>query len=180
MESSSTTSDTDESEEELPELDLGFEMKDICVLEVDDLEDIEKISLLLDERPPKDFYVANTENIPTLDDREIVRNLQLFTQVLRAKISVGQLSSTPSKYFTRLLQTVYFKFRRMVPCALCNLQFKFVLPEPDEIQLSVVGIALGLGESVGVLKKTPLTSFKKKHLGKTSTLQILKFPFNIF
>ena len=52
----------------------------------------------------------------------------------------------PSKYFARLLQTVFFKLRRMVPCALCDLQFKIAMPEQDEIQLSVVGMALGLGE----------------------------------
>lgn len=36
----------------------------------------------------------------------------------------------------------------MVPCALCDMQFKVALPEQDEIQLSVVGMALGLGEPV--------------------------------
>jgi hypothetical protein len=34
----------------------------------------------------------------------------------------------------------------MVPCALCDLQFKISMPEQDEIQLSVIGMALGLGE----------------------------------
>ena len=34
----------------------------------------------------------------------------------------------------------------MVPCALCDLKFRVGLPEQDEIQLSVVGMALGLGE----------------------------------
>ena len=36
----------------------------------------------------------------------------------------------------------------MVPCALCDMRFKVSLPEQDEIQLSVVGMALGLGEPV--------------------------------
>ena len=67
-------------------------------------------------------------------------------QVSRAKIPSGQSASMPSKYFARLLQTVFFKLRRMVPCALCDLQFKIAMPEQDEIQLSVVGMALGLGE----------------------------------
>lgn len=35
----------------------------------------------------------------------------------------------------------------MVPCALCDMKFRVALPEQDEIQLSVVGMALGLGES---------------------------------
>ena len=67
-------------------------------------------------------------------------------QVSRAKIPTGQSASMPSKYFARLLQTIYFKLRRMVPCALCDLQFRIAMPEQDEIQLSVVGMALGLGE----------------------------------
>ena len=75
-------SDTDESEDELPELDLGVGMKDVCVLEVDDVEDMDRINLLMDERPPNDFHVVNTETIPGLEDLEIVRNLQMFTQVL--------------------------------------------------------------------------------------------------
>ena len=58
-------------------------MKDVCVLEVDDVEDMDKISLLVDERPPHDFHVVNTETIPGLEDLEIVRNLQMFTQVLK-------------------------------------------------------------------------------------------------
>lgn len=74
-------SDTDESEEELPELDLGIGMKDVCVLEVDEIEDIDRISLLIDERPPNDFHVVNTETLPGLEDLEIVRNLQMFIQV---------------------------------------------------------------------------------------------------
>ncbi|OXU23143.1 hypothetical protein TSAR_015077 [Trichomalopsis sarcophagae] len=146
VENGRSMSDTDESEDELPELDLGLGMKDVCVLEVDDVEDMDRISLLMDERPPNDFHVVNTESIPGLEDLEIVRNLQMFTQVSRAKIPLNQSASMPSKYFARLLQTVYFKLRRMVPCALCDLQFKIAMPEQDEIQLSVVGMALGLGE----------------------------------
>ncbi|XP_024947797.1 uncharacterized protein LOC107274679 isoform X2 [Cephus cinctus] len=151
-----TTSDTDDSDDELPDLDLGTGSKDACVLEVDDVEDMDRISLLMDERPPVDFHVVNTQTIPGLEDLEIVRNLQMFTQVSRAKIPAGQFASMPSKYFARLLQTVYFKLRRMVPCALCDLQFKIALPEQDEIQLSVVGMALGLGEP------TKMNKFKRK------------------
>ncbi|XP_033213483.1 uncharacterized protein LOC117170664 [Belonocnema kinseyi] len=139
-------SDTDESDDDLPEMDLSMGAKDACVLEVDDLEDMERVALLMDDTPPDDFHVVNTQTIPGLEDLEIVRNLQMFTQVSRAKIPSGQFSSMPSKYFARLLQTVYFKLRRMVPCALCDLRFRVALPEQDEIQLSVVGMALGLGE----------------------------------
>ncbi|XP_072761963.1 C2 domain-containing protein 5 [Anoplolepis gracilipes] len=148
-----STSDTDESDEDLPKLDLGLGgTRDACLLEVDDIEDMDRISLLIDNRPPDDFHVVNTQTIPGLEDLEIVRNLQMFTQVSRAKIPTGQFASMPSKYFARLLQSLYFKLRRMVPCALCDMQFKVALPEQDEIQLTVVGMALGLGEPMNTNK----------------------------
>ncbi|XP_018309630.1 uncharacterized protein [Mycetomoellerius zeteki] len=100
-----STSDTDESDEDLPELDLGLGTRDACVLEVDDIEDMDRISSLMDNRPPDDFHVVNTQTIPGLEDLEIVRNLQMFTQISRAKIPMGQFASMPSKYFARLLQT---------------------------------------------------------------------------
>ncbi|XP_050580913.1 uncharacterized protein LOC126917734 isoform X2 [Bombus affinis] len=147
-----TTSDTDESDDDLPDLDFSVGPRDTCVLEVDDIEDMDRISLLMDDRPPEDFHVVNTQTIPGLDDLEIVRNLQMFTQISRTKIPTGQFASMPSKYFARLLQSVYFKLRRMIPCALCDMQFKLALPEPDEIQFTVIGMALGLGDPVKINK----------------------------
>ncbi|XP_071444840.1 uncharacterized protein [Hetaerina americana] len=115
----------------------------------------------------------------------VVRNLQMFSQVWRAKLSpppagsvlgshhlssslsssasgVPQMShlgqgntnqplslgppSTIALHFNRLLQGVFFKLRKMAPCALANLTFRVDLPEPEEVQLYVVGMALGLGE----------------------------------
>ena len=99
-------SDTDESDDDLPDVDFGLGAKDACVLEVDDLEDMDRISLLMDDTPPDDFHVVNTQTIPGLEDLEIVRNLQMFTQVSRAKIPTGQFGSMPSKYFARLLQVL--------------------------------------------------------------------------
>ncbi|XP_015108982.1 C2 domain-containing protein 5 isoform X6 [Diachasma alloeum] len=166
-----TTSDTDDSDEELPDLDLGAGTKDACVLEVDDVEDMDRINLLMDDRPPDDFHVVNTQSIPGLEDLEIVRNLQMFTQISRAKIPAGQFASMPSKYFARILQTIFFKLRRMVPCALCDMQFKVALPEQDEIQLTVVGMALGLGEP------TKMSRYKKKGVvNNSSSRDQLKKP----
>ncbi|EFN78199.1 C2 domain-containing protein 5 isoform X2 [Harpegnathos saltator] len=141
-----STSDTDDSDEDLPEFDLGLGTRDACVLEVDDIEDMDRISSLMDDRPPDDFHVVNTQTIPGLEDLEIVRNLQMFSQISRTKIPVGQSATMPSKFFARLLQSLCFKLRRMVPCALCDMQFRVALPEQDEIQVTVIGMALGLGE----------------------------------
>ncbi|CAG2067302.1 unnamed protein product, partial [Timema podura] len=109
------------------------------VIAIDDAEDVDVVSLLMDPAPPEGFHVVNVETVPGLNEMEIVRNLQMFTQMWRAKIPVGQQASNLSEHFHRLLQAVYFKLRRMVPCALCDLQFSVELPEPDEMQLSVLG-----------------------------------------
>ncbi|XP_023709422.1 C2 domain-containing protein 5 isoform X2 [Cryptotermes secundus] len=170
-------SDTEESDDELPDLDLATGNKDTCVLEVDDAEDVDVISLLIDPHPPEGFYVVNTETVPGLDDQEIVKNLQMFTQVWRAKIPTGQPTSVFSKHFHRLLQSVYFKLRRMVPCALCDLQFGVELPEPDELQISVLGMALGLGEperpSSKLKKKTVVSSTSKEAIKKADECELI-------
>lgn len=112
---------------------------------MDDPEDAEVLNLLMETCPPDGFHVVNTEFVPGLEELEIVKNLQMFTQIWRAKV---QTPCNLDKHFQRLLQSVYFKLRRMIPCALCDLQFRIDLPEPDEIQLCVLGMALGLGDSL--------------------------------
>lgn len=98
----------------------------------------------METSPPDGFHVVNTEFVPGLEELEIVKNLQMFTQIWRAKL---QFPCNLDKHIQRLLQSVYFKLRRMIPCALCDLQFRIDLPEPDEIQLCVLGMALGIGDS---------------------------------
>nr|XP_023029315.1 C2 domain-containing protein 5 isoform X2 [Leptinotarsa decemlineata] len=133
----------DDSEEEPSSLDLSSGNKDCCVLEVDDPEDEGVLFSLMKDRPPDGFHVVNTESIPGLEDMEIIKNLQMFTQIRRFKFSS---SFNIDEQFRKLLQTVYFKLRQMVPCALCNIQFRCDIPEPDEVQLLVYGMALGLGK----------------------------------
>lgn len=103
---------------------------------MDDPEDADVVNMLMEERPPDGFHVVNTEFVPGLEELEIVKNLQMFTQIYRAKF---QPPYNFDNHFHRLLQSVYFKLRRMVPCALCDLQFRVDLPETDEIQLCVLG-----------------------------------------
>lgn len=60
----------------------------------------------------------------------------------------------------------------MVPCALCDMQFKIALAEQDEIQLSVIGMALGLGEPLKpekLKKKVVSHSLSKDQLKKSGT-----------
>lgn len=94
----------------------------------------------MDPHPPEGFFVVNTEVVPGLEEMEVVRNLQMFTQVWRAKVSPSMPPMAFSKHFHRMLQSAYFKLRRMVPCALAQLQFFVELPEADELQLSLLGM----------------------------------------
>ncbi|XP_065094151.1 C2 domain-containing protein 5 [Ochlerotatus camptorhynchus] len=160
--------DSDDSEEEMMDLDLTHGNKETCMLEVDDIHDLEIISLLMEPCPPDGFDVVNTQVVPGLQDVEVVRNLQMFTQVWRAKLPTNQPNISFSKHYQRLLQAIYFKLRAMIPCAICDLRFKLDLPENDEIQLLVTGMALGLGEP---FKHNTL---KSKHLANSATREQLK------
>ncbi|XP_017091999.2 C2 domain-containing protein 5 isoform X3 [Drosophila bipectinata] len=141
-------SDTDDSDdEEMNEIDLNCGNKELCVLEVDDIEDLEIISLLMEPYPPEGFHVVNTQQVPGMVEMDTVKNLQMFTQVWRARLEVGQSVNGFPKHFQRLLQTIYFKLRTMIPCAICDLRFRLDLPETDQIQLLVTGMAMGLSDS---------------------------------
>ncbi|XP_043653211.1 C2 domain-containing protein 5 isoform X2 [Drosophila teissieri] len=141
-------SDTDDSdEEEMNEIDLNCGNKELCVLEVDDIEDLEIISLLMEPYPPEGFHVVNTQQVPGMLEMDTVKNLQMFTQVWRARLEVGQSVNGFPKHFQRLLQTIYFKLRTMIPCAICDLRFRLDLPETDQIQLLVTGMAMGLSDA---------------------------------
>lgn len=140
------SSDTEDSEDELAELDLTLGNRDICVLEVDDIQDLEVIALLMEINPPDGFHVVNIQSVPGTQDLDLIKHLQMFTQVWRAKIPLNQSNNNFSKHFTRLLQTIYFKLRTMIPCAISGLKFLLELPEADEMQILVTGMAYGLGE----------------------------------
>lgn len=104
------------------------------MLEVDDVEDLEIISLLMEQCPPDGFHVVNTQTVPGLHDLEVVRNLQMFTQIWRAKLSLNQQGTNFPRHFQRLLQTIYFKLRTMIPCAICDLKFRLDLPDSVKAQ----------------------------------------------
>lgn len=120
------------------------------------------MNLLQEARPPDGFHVVSTEFVPGLEEMEIVKNLQMFIQIWRAKV---QVPYNLYKHFERLLQSVFFKLRRMIPCALCNLQFTVDLPEPDEIQLCVLGMALGLRDTPKQIKLQKKKSQNTKRNG---------------
>ncbi|XP_044741540.1 C2 domain-containing protein 5 isoform X2 [Chrysoperla carnea] len=140
----STFTHGEEDLDEPPKLDLTTGNKDSCVLEIDDAEDADILSLLMEGPPPNGFNVVNIEQVPGLDDYEVKTHLQMFTQMTRCKLPTNQYSLRFGRQFQRLLQTVYFKLRRMTPCVLCQLQFRVDIPEIDEIQLTAYGTAMGI------------------------------------
>lgn len=139
-------SDHDDSDDEVAELDLNFGNHETTILEVDDVQDLEVISLLTESGPPDGFHVVNIQYVPGMQDLDLIKHLQMFTQVWRAKVPPNQPNSNFSKHFQRLLQTIYFKLRTMIPCAIAGLRFLVSIPEADEMQILVTGMAYGLGE----------------------------------
>ena len=68
-------------------IDLTNGNKDSCVLlEVDDNEDADIISLMIDSDVPKGYEVCNSETLPGMES-QLVCNLQIFSQVYRAKLT---------------------------------------------------------------------------------------------
>lgn len=144
--SSVASSDTDDSEDEVAD-DFNIGNRDTCVLEVDDIQDLEVVSLLMESNPENlGFHAVNIQSVPGIQDLDLIKHLQMFTQVWRAKLPLNQSNNNFSKQFHRLLQTIFFKLRTMVPCALSGIKFLLDLPEADEIQILVSGMACSLGE----------------------------------
>lgn len=137
-------SDTEDSENEGEEkLDYAIGNKQTCILEIDDIQDLELFSMLMEQSSPDGIQVVNSQSVPGHDNNiEHVRNLQMFTQIWRTKIpSSHQSNSNFSRQFQRLLQSIFFKLRGAIPCTICEIQFQLDLPA-DEIQLLITGMVL--------------------------------------
>ncbi|XP_046644781.1 C2 domain-containing protein 5-like isoform X3 [Daphnia pulicaria] len=136
--------DSDDTDEDANDLDLTAGNKDSCVIEIDDVEDIDVIELLIDPETPEGFDVVTTETVPGLPIDNIRRhpNLQAFNRVWKGKIPSVQAARHLNRCFEMILRSIYFKLRKSRPCVITNLQFSVDLPEDDEIQISVLGTAI--------------------------------------
>lgn len=136
-------SDTDDSENEDEKLDYNHGNKQTCILEIDDIQDLELFSMLMEQSSPDGISVVNSQSVPGHDKNiEHVKNLQMFTQIWRTKIpSSHQSNNNFSRQFQRLLQSIFFKLRGAIPCTICEIQFQLDLPA-DEIQLLITGMVL--------------------------------------
>lgn len=116
------------------------------VLEVDDNEDADIIALLIDSDVPEGYLVCNSESVPSVEQGSIT-SINMFTQVMRSKlIGVDQFA----QQFDWILQALFVKLRRSLPCCLTNLNFVVDLPEAHIVQISITGCLLGLGVPPGV------------------------------
>uniref|UniRef100_A0A6E8VEN4 C2 domain-containing protein n=1 Tax=Anopheles coluzzii TaxID=1518534 RepID=A0A6E8VEN4_ANOCL len=140
------------------ELDLVCMQKSACVLELDDIIDLDLLTFEKEpEIAPDGFYVANLQTMPGIstDVLDNVKQFQMFTQVWRAKLpyTLQHTTRNLNKRFQGLLKLIYYKLRSMRPCVLCDLRYKLDFPETDEIQIVVSGMTLALGDGTTRLKR---------------------------
>ncbi|KAL7046610.1 hypothetical protein ACKWTF_002655 [Chironomus riparius] len=135
-------SDTEDSDNE-EKLDYAIGNKQTCILEIDDIQDLELFNMLMEQSSHEGIKIVNNQKVPGYDyDVENIRNLQMFVQVWRTKMpSSHQSNSNFARHFQRLLQSIFFKLRGAVPCHITNVQFQLDLPQ-DEIQLLITGMVL--------------------------------------
>lgn len=118
------------------------EDKEGCVLlEVDDTEDADIISLMIDSDVPRGFDICNSEYLPG-KERQFMSNLQMFAQVYRAKLTSHKQFG---HQFDWIIQSLFVKFRALIPCCLTDLKFRIDIPESDLIQITVTGTSVGMG-----------------------------------
>lgn len=110
------------------------------ILEVDDTEDANIIALLIDSEIPDGYVVCNSESLPLVDQSSI-SNLNMFTQVMRAKLTgLDQFGHL----FDWILQALFVKLRRSLPCCLTNVTYAVDLPESNVVQVTISGCLLAI------------------------------------
>lgn len=136
--------DSDTSDDERATFDRSHCTKsDACVVELDDAEDA--VGILREPHMPEGFAMCNTEVMPGMDG--FCCNLQLFMQMYRAKLFPGvHPSRILSQHFDHIIQSLFVKLRKLVPCCLASLSFHIELPDQDELQVAVVGTAVSLDD----------------------------------
>ncbi|KPM03582.1 C2 domain-containing protein [Sarcoptes scabiei] len=136
-------------------IDFVSENKETCLLlEVDDTEDADIISLMIDSDIPKGFDICNSEYLPG-KEQQFMCNLQLFAQVFRTKLSsIKQFGHQ----FDWIIQSLFIKFRALIPCCLTDLNFRIDIPEADIIQITVTGTLIGMGPPI----RSEMTSISRQ------------------
>nr|XP_022293982.1 C2 domain-containing protein 5-like isoform X2 [Crassostrea virginica] len=152
---------TDDSDDDVSDLDLSSGNKDSFVIEVDDANDESIVSLLRDSQLPEGFMMLNTHKIP--GSTTLASNLQMFTQVWRQEYMVTSRRSFMD-IFENLVKKICYKLRRMSPCCLCGLDFGVELPEDREIQVTVTGVCCSV-------ENVPDSAFELQNCSKGNLLK---------
>ncbi|XP_021377240.1 C2 domain-containing protein 5-like isoform X2 [Mizuhopecten yessoensis] len=137
---------TDESDDDVSDLELSSGNKNTFILEVDDTKDHNIASILKDSATPEGFNLLNTERVPGSLSANLTYNFQMFNYVWRHEFipSVDDKKQDFSDLFENIKKKICFKLRRMVPCCVCKLDFNVQLPDEDEIQITLTGVCVGL------------------------------------
>ena len=110
------------------------------VLEVDDADDADIISLMIDSEVPSNFEICNTDQLP--GNQPFLSIYTSFSKVFRAKITSAKQFTAQFDY---LIQSLFVKLRRLTPCALAGLRFKVdASNEADIIQIAMIGTVVGI------------------------------------
>lgn len=110
------------------------------VLEVDDGDDADIISLMIDSEVPSNFEICNTDQLP--GNQPFLSIYTSFSKVFRAKITTAKQFTAQFDY---LIQSLFVKLRRLTPCALAGLRFKVdASNEADIIQITMIGTVVGI------------------------------------
>lgn len=73
-------SDTEDSDNE-EKLDYGIGNKQTCILEIDDIQDLELYSMLTEHYSPEGISIVNAQSVPGLHQNvDNMRNFQTFVQ----------------------------------------------------------------------------------------------------
>lgn len=138
--------DIDLDEGPKAELDLCTGSKDAYVVEVDDKKDEDVVAVLLDEPAPDGCYSCNTETLPGAV--HLKSGVKMITAVQRKALSDEDIRTNQqfAKLFEDTIKSFWFKLRSRSPCCLSNVQFDIEIPEDDNIQVAVTGVAVSIGE----------------------------------
>jgi len=155
------TAEVDQDEGPKAELDLCAGPKDAYVVEVDDKKDEDVVAVLLDEPAPEGFYSCNTETLPGAIN--LKSGVKMVTAVQRKSLSDEDIRTNQqfAKLFEDTIKSFWFKLRNMSPCCLSNVHFDIEIPEDDNIQVAVTGVAVCVEEKEG---DEGNTSRNKRHL----------------
>lgn len=136
------TADVDQDEGPKAELDLCTGPKDAYVVEVDDKKDEDVVAVLLDEPAPEGFHSCNTETLPGAIS--LKSGVKMIMAVQRKALSDEDIRTNQqfAKLFEDTIKSLWFKLRNMSPCCLSNIHFDIEIPEDDNIQVAVTGVAV--------------------------------------